>query len=185
LPAPGVRCNKGDVPTLTDAELVGQPPAQTDLAHLALVLTDPDVGRTLGGPRTHAQVVEIFAHWRDTWAKRELGPFLFRADDAFVGYAGVMPAPIGEVDDLELLYASLPANWGRGLVTRMSRLVVGWAFAQLGVARLVAYTLTTNCASIAVMRKLGFEYQSDVEKANLPHAFYRLTREQWKTGAAG
>lgn len=173
---------------LEDGELIGRPLSATDAPALSLLLTDPEIGRTLGGVRSHAQVVATFARWREVWRRSGFGPFLFRlrgADPAFVGYAGLLPAPIGEPDDVELLYAILPEFWGRGFATRMSRRVVDWAFHHLEVSRVVAYALTTNLASIGVMAKLGFVHERDVEKAGLPHVFCRLTREDWRAGSTG
>ena len=92
-------------------------------------------------------------------------------------------ASIGEPGDIQLVYGILPSFWGRGVATSMSRLVVDWAFSRRGIASLVAYTLKTNHASMGVMKKLGFSYQRDIEKAGFPHVFYRLTREAWSAGA--
>jgi ribosomal-protein-alanine N-acetyltransferase len=166
--------------TLRDAELVGMPVSASDLPYLALIFGDVEVGKTLGGIRSDDEIVAIYSHWRDLWAELQYGPFLFRTTaDEFVGYSGVRPAPIGEPDDIELLYAILPDFWGRGVATRISRLVVDWAFVGQGFDSLVAFTLTTNNASMSVMQKLGFRYERDIEKAGLPHVFYRLARESW------
>ncbi|MFP8878412.1 MAG: GNAT family N-acetyltransferase [Myxococcota bacterium] len=168
--------------TLQDGELVGMRVSASDLPYLALLFGNAEVGKTLGGTRSDDEIVAIYSRWRDLWEERQFGPFLFRAGgDTFVGYSGVVPAPIGEPGDIELLYGILPSFWGRGVATRMSRLVVDWAFGQLDIDSLVAYTLKTNFASMGVMKKLGFSYERDIENAGFPHVFYRLTRESWST----
>ncbi len=170
---------------LTDGELSGSPIAATDLPQLALVLCHPEVGQTLGGARSYDEVVAIFAHWRDVWEQSDFGPFLFRDNDgSLIGYSGLMPAPIGEADDVELLYASLPECWGHGITTRTSRLVLDWAFRNRDFHSVVAYTLTDNHASMGVMKKRGFVFERSVVKAGLPHVFYRLTRAGWESGGS-
>lgn len=167
---------------LRDGDLVGMPVSDSDLPYLALVFGNAEVGKTLGGTRSDDEIVAIYARWRDLWEQHRYGPFLFRgAGDTFVGYSGVQPAPIGEPGDIELLYGILPNFWGSGVATRMSRLVVDWAFDRPAINSLVAYTLKTNHASMGVMKKLGFSYERDIEKAGLPHVFYRLTRDIWST----
>ena len=137
---------------LRDEQLVGRPVSNGDLPLLALIFGDVEVGKTLGGTRSDDEVVAIYARWRDLWSEYRYGPFLFRTTgDAFVGYAGVVPAPIGNPGDIELLYGIVPSYWGRGLATRMSRLVVDWGFRSRDFENLVAYTLTTNTASMGVI----------------------------------
>ncbi len=162
---------------LRDGELVGTPVSARDLPYLVLLFGDVEVGKTLGGTRSDEEVLAIYSRWRSVWEEHGYGPFVFRSSPgAFVGYSGLVPAAIGEPNDVELLYGIEPGFWGRGVATRMSRLVVDWAFAQRGIDSLVAYTLKTNHASMGVMKHLGFRYERDIEKAGFPHVFYRLTR---------
>ncbi|MFF5069984.1 GNAT family N-acetyltransferase [Micromonospora olivasterospora] len=53
-------------------------------------------------------------------------------------------------------YSMLPAARGRGLATRAVRLVAGWAFEEVGIARLWAGTRPENAASQRVLEKAGF-----------------------------
>jgi ribosomal-protein-alanine N-acetyltransferase len=62
------------------------------------------------------------------------------------------PAPgVGEVG-----YLLAPAARGRGVMTRAMRLVVGWAFAELDLARVQAFASPDNAASLALLGRLGF-----------------------------
>jgi RimJ/RimL family protein N-acetyltransferase len=53
-------------------------------------------------------------------------------------------------------YCMLPAWRGRGYATRATRLVARWAFAHVGVGRLVAGTLPSNTGSRRVLERAGF-----------------------------
>ncbi|EEP73654.1 GCN5 N-acetyltransferase [Micromonospora sp. ATCC 39149] len=53
-------------------------------------------------------------------------------------------------------YSLLPAGRGRGLATRAVRLVAGWAFDGVGLARVWAGTRPENAASQRVLERAGF-----------------------------
>jgi len=73
--------------------------------------------------------------------------------DAVLGGCDLrLPTPgVGEVG-----YLLAPAARGRGVMTRALRLVVAWAFAELGVARVQAFAALDNAASLALLDRLGF-----------------------------
>ncbi|HKT03033.1 MAG TPA: GNAT family N-acetyltransferase [Rugosimonospora sp.] len=53
-------------------------------------------------------------------------------------------------------YGLMPAFRGRGFATRTVRLIAAWAFAQVGVARLIAGTAPENVGSQRVLERAGF-----------------------------
>jgi RimJ/RimL family protein N-acetyltransferase len=53
-------------------------------------------------------------------------------------------------------YSVLPAYRGRGFASRAAQLLALWAFAETGIARLIAGTLPTNTGSQRVLEKAGF-----------------------------
>lgn len=53
-------------------------------------------------------------------------------------------------------YGMLPAWRGRGYPTRAAQLIALWAFAETGIARLIAGALPSNVASHRVLEKAGF-----------------------------
>jgi RimJ/RimL family protein N-acetyltransferase len=53
-------------------------------------------------------------------------------------------------------YSMLPAYRGRGFASRAVQLLALWAFAETGIARLIAGTLPTNTGSQRVLEKAGF-----------------------------
>lgn len=53
-------------------------------------------------------------------------------------------------------YSMLPAYRKRGFASRAAQLLALWAFAETGIARLIAGTLPTNAGSQRVLAKAGF-----------------------------
>ena len=74
-----------------------------------------------------------------------------------------------EGGDLEVSYLVLPSVWGRGIGTEAVRAVLAWADVHLGEA-VVLCTQSSNAASVALARRLGF---SEVER------FEEFGAEQW------
>jgi len=162
---------------LEDDVLRGNAPVFSDLSDLLALLGDTRVGETLGGTKSEPAVCKVLTRWKQLRAERGLGPWFFRLREtgAFVGYAGVAPAPDSiEPGAVELLYALLPGFWGRGLATRMSSLALENVLERPGNADVVAYTLTTNLPSRRVLEKLGFSLERRLQHAGLPHVLYRL-----------
>jgi ribosomal-protein-alanine N-acetyltransferase len=61
--------------------------------------------------------------------------------------------------ELGLYWAISPAFHGHGYATEAARAMVGYAFSQLSVKRVVATTMYENAASVGVMRKLGMRVE--------------------------
>jgi RimJ/RimL family protein N-acetyltransferase len=63
---------------------------------------------------------------------------------------------------------SLDPRWrGRGYTTRAVNLVAEWAFANIGIVRLIAGTAPDNIASQRVLERAGFEREG-YHRARLP-----------------
>lgn len=57
---------------------------------------------------------------------------------------------------VEIGYSVLPRFQGHGYATEMVRALIGWAFAQPSVARIVAETTEDNAPSMRLLHRLGF-----------------------------
>ena len=57
---------------------------------------------------------------------------------------------------VEIGYSVLPRFQGHGYATEMVRALIDWAFAQPGVARIVAETTEENTPSVRLLHRLGF-----------------------------
>ena len=103
-----------------------------------------------------------------------------REDERLIGACGYVPLldrygqipalrggsarPGATSAEVGLYWALAPAARGRGYATEAGRALVEFAFAELGLGRIVATTGYDNVASIGVMRRLGMR----IERNPLP-----------------
>lgn len=177
------------VETFRTARLVAARPRAADFDDLDRLHRDPRVMATLapagapdGGLLSGDETRRFLRRNLDHWCRHGYGLWIFRdpADGRFVGRGGLRHAHVGGNDEVELGYALMADSWGRGLATEMAKAIVAVGFAELGLADVVCFTLTTNRASRRVMEKAGFAYERDLLHAGLPHVFYRLTAAAWR-----
>jgi RimJ/RimL family protein N-acetyltransferase len=147
--------------------------------------SDTRVMATLGGVRSDEETREWLQQNLEHWERHRFGLWVFRdqSDGGFVGRAGLLHVQVEGTDEVELSYALRSEYWGRGLATELARACVQIGFEQLGLASVVAFTLTTNRASQRVMQKVGFTFERDISHAGLPHVLYRLCREDQRPEA--
>jgi RimJ/RimL family protein N-acetyltransferase len=170
---------------LATARLVLARPEPGDLAELRALIGDPRVPewqfpRRFRGPadaeRMHARAL---AHW-DEYG---FGPWLARAcDGALVGRVGLARASFEGRSCVEALWFVGPDHWGRGYATEGAAAALACGFASLGLHKVLAWTMTTNAPSQAVLRRLGFRELGPFEHVGLPHLAYALRRADWDGG---
>jgi RimJ/RimL family protein N-acetyltransferase len=130
-------------------------PGEADLGAIERGLRDPDVIRAFGSSRLSAeQVLELN---RRRWREGEAATFAIctAAGDCqghvFVNLGASGRATVG--------YWVLPEARQAGFATRAVRLVSGWCFENLGVARLGLLTEPWNDASRRVADRAGFRQE--------------------------
>jgi RimJ/RimL family protein N-acetyltransferase len=169
-----------DIERVRTARLTGCRPVFRDADELHPVLADQRVAPWLWGdrPPTPAQVRSLLVRDADHWKRHHWGPWVVRDNETgqTLGRVGLKRTTVAGADDVEVAWAIAADRWGEGLATEMAAEAVRVAFDQLELPDLVAFTLPGNAASLAVMARLGFAYETDVEHAGLPHVLYRLRR---------
>jgi [ribosomal protein S5]-alanine N-acetyltransferase len=104
---------------------------------------------------------------------------VLKQTEQVIGACGFVPcfAPFGQLPALRsanedavahlnstefgLFYAFSPAYQRQGYATEAAEALIGYAFAQLRLRRVVATTTYENVASIAVMRKVGMQIEKN------------------------
>ncbi len=66
------------------------------------------------------------------------------------------------LDDVDIGFAFHPDFWGQGYAKEAAAACVEYAQDKLGLDRLVAITMPTNQASIALLKAVGMQYQKDI-----------------------
>ena len=163
-----------------------------DLRHLedvARLYSNPAVTDWLGGGRTRDEVREWLGTTVEShWEARGFGLYALYERQGpptpatFVGRAGLkvaapdVRAALGEPQAVELLYALMPSQWGRGYATEIGRMLAGLALGPLDLESVIAYTLPGNARSHHVLEKCGFAEEGEIVHEELPHVLYRRRR---------
>jgi RimJ/RimL family protein N-acetyltransferase len=188
--------------TLRTPRLVAERLEERHIDDLERLYAEPAVADWLGGVAGRDEVLEwlettVRPHWE--WygfglfalytssrpERRSLDVALGRPPGSapetpvFVGRAGLMLAAedvrdaLGEPQAVELLYALMPGQWGRGYATEIGRALAGLGLGQLGLGSLIAYTLPDNVRSRSVLEKCDFVEEREVAHEGMPHVLYR------------
>ncbi len=143
-----------------------------DLTALNHVFGDAEVMRFGDGP----QSAEWVRHWLrralESYDRRGYGPWavIEQASGYFVGYCGLFFYPdINGRPEVEIGYRLARAWWGRGYATEAVIAARDYAFATLGLSRLIALIDPANTASIRVAEKAGLRHESEVMLAGYDH----------------
>lgn len=108
-----------------------------------------------------------------------------RPDKTFIGFVGLnIPSfEAAFTPCVEIGWRLAAEYWGKGLATEGAKEVVRYAFDNLRLGQLVAFTVPANTRSRRVMEKLGMSYDpsDDFDHPSLPpghplrrHVLYRL-----------
>ncbi len=166
-----------DLERMQTARLICERLVPAHAAELTLLLGDPRVAQTMfadGKPLTRARIAQRIPAKARHWDEHGFGPWLVRDRRtlAMVGRGGLQHTWVAGRDQVEVGWAIVPDRWGEGLATELAQLSVRTGFDDLGLKRIVAFTLPDNLASRRVMEKSGFAYERDIVHSGLPHVFY-------------
>ena len=151
----------------------------THFAEIRTLHTDPRVMATLsadGDIFSEDQTRAFLQRSAEHWTLHNFGLWIFQLNNTsdFVGYCGIKHSVVEGKDQIELAYAVSSAHWNKGFATEMSDAALKVGFEELGLERIVAFTLPHNKGSRSVMEHCGFTYQRDIVHAGLPHVLYHL-----------
>lgn len=163
-------------PILETARLYLRPFEASDLQAYQAILAQPALATWLGKREgfSPAQSKALLNRHLSHCQQYGYGPMAvcWKTSRQLVGHCGLKYRP--EYQAVELLYALDPAFHGMGLATEASEAVLAFGFGQLGLKRILCFTLPHNQASRRVMEKLGFQFWKKGTHADLPHVFYQM-----------
>ena len=122
------------------------------------VMTQPMVSRYLGNgvDITKEAVKNLVDQFETDWDKG-YGVFAVKEKTSgqVIGHCGIRPLPD---ERIELLYAYDPSSWGKGYATEAGEAVLAYGKEHFGLTELIGISYPQNKGSIAVLKKLGFQY---------------------------
>lgn len=143
---------------LRTARLTLRPWREADRPAFAALNADPEVAADLGGPLSRAASDAKLDRYRATFERHGFSRLAIEdSQQAFVGYAGVMPSPPDHPlgPHLEIGWRLARPAWGKGYATEAARAVLEDVFARMGNIEVLAYTSADNLRSQAVMTRIG------------------------------
>jgi RimJ/RimL family protein N-acetyltransferase len=159
-----------------------------DLEPCAAMNEHPAVAEFLARPYSRVRSAAFIAAMEASFDERGYGLWVLElaGEAPFVGCAGLL-----EVHDelpfapaVELGWRLARPWWGRGLATEAASAAVRYAFDDLALGELVAYTASVNVRSRQVMERLEMRHDAaedflhpslDPCDALAPHVVYRLS----------
>lgn len=171
-------------PTLTTARLVLRQLRADDAAALFPVLSDPEV-MTWWSSGPHQSLAETADYVKGNAAAN--GDYLCWAitdagDDTASGWVILIDA---KPDVKEIGYILRRDCWGSGLAREAVARVIDYGFGDLGLRRIFADTDPENSGSIALLERLGFQYEGRLRSEWETHIgvrdslIYGLLRDEW------
>ena len=155
---------------------------------------DPAVMRYITGGRATSReeiegdVLPAYLDYYERFAGYGFWAVIEKASGQFVGWFHFRPEADAKPDEVELGYRLRRSAWGKGYATEGSRALIDKGFTELGVERVVAFTMVVNVASRRVMEKAGLRYvrtfrapwPDPIEGDEEGDVEYALLRSEWE-----
>jgi RimJ/RimL family protein N-acetyltransferase len=166
----------------------------SDVDNLFELDGDPEVMRFINGgkPTPHDKIrddtLPRFLRSYERFEGLGVWATIERSTGEFLGWFEFYPWKDAGPEEVELGYRLRRSAWGKGYATEGSRALIQKGFAELGVRRVVAETMTVNTASRRVMEKAGLRYirtfhqewPDRIEGDEHGDVEYALTRADWE-----
>ena len=167
---------------------------EDDADHLVELDSDPHVMHFVTGgrptPRAEIEndVLPAFLDYYERFAGYGFWAAIEKSSGRFLGWFHFRPAKGADPDEVELGYRLHRSAWGKGYATEGSRALIDKGFAELGVQRVVAFTMVVHAASRRVLEKAGLRlartfrqpWPDYIEGEEEGDVEYALLRSEWE-----
>jgi ribosomal-protein-alanine N-acetyltransferase len=115
----------------------------------------------------------------DLFSQRRLGkfPIFLKETREFIGTCGLEPYELDGRTEVELGYRLCLKHWGKRYAEESAIAVMRYGFDALNLARIIAFALPQNKASLRILENLKFKFLYDIVHAGLPHRLYEMPRK--------
>ena len=169
---------------------------EDDVENLVELDGDPEVMHFITGgratPREEVQdeILPAFLDHYERYAGCGFWAAIEKSTGRFLGWFHFRPAEGAPPGEVELGYRLRRSAWGGGYATEGSRALIDKGFAELGVERVVAFTMVVNVASRRVLEKAGLRFvrvfhqpwPDYIEGEEEGDVEYALRRSEWERG---
>lgn len=131
--------------------------------------------RTLSREETQEEL-EWFLNGHPRHPELGLWATILKETGEFIGRCGLLPWTIDGQDEVEVAYMIDKHYWRRGLGAEAARGIRDYAFAQLGLTRLICMIDPDNPASIGVAEAIGMTLDRQAEDEHGPYLIYSMSR---------
>jgi RimJ/RimL family protein N-acetyltransferase len=129
----------------------------SDLDDIAAASYDPETRRWLDDPPMDAEVRRTsMVRGEEAWRNGQAAPLTI-ADAVTDEPVGIINLQFRDNDVATIAYSVFPASRGQGIAPRAVRLLVEWAFRDLGLIQLLLEADEANAASLRVAEKCQFQ----------------------------
>jgi [ribosomal protein S5]-alanine N-acetyltransferase len=104
-------------------------------------------------------------------------PAFTRQERTFIGWFALKT--LDKTAFIEIGYRLLPAFWGKGYATEMSRELIRYGFDKLQLTQIVGVIDPANLASRRVLQKVGLRYVKDDFFYGTAVHFFSTDRKEW------
>jgi RimJ/RimL family protein N-acetyltransferase len=156
-------------PTIETAQLELRAPKPSDVDALFAIQRDADAMRFTFVSRAREDTARFLDSYAARFTEDGYAPWtaVLKAERRVVGWGGLSRDPDAPEWGPEVAYFFDRRYWGRGLATELVRAATSYAFDELALPEVFAFTRPANVASRAILRKAGFEvlgYVAELER---------------------
>jgi ribosomal-protein-alanine N-acetyltransferase len=139
---------------------------------------DAGVAQWHGGTYSREEAEQYAAACEQAWLTDGTSKWIAyrRGDGALVGRGGVTLTMVDGEMRFEVGWTLLEEWWGHGYATEIGRAGLEFAFAELDVDEIVAFTEPHNTRSLAVMERLGMEEPREITHRGGPYVLFTSRR---------
>ena len=143
--------------------LLLRPLESGDAEALSRLWADPQVTRHMGGPRDQGEIQKLLEEEARSGPSSEmdLWPVVEKATGEVVGHCGLLEKEVDGQEEVELVYVFAASAWGKGYATEMGSAIRDYAFAQLGLGRIISLIDPENRPSQRVAEKVGMRFEKE------------------------
>lgn len=166
-------------PTIHTERLILRPFTLKDVHASFKMNLDPDVSRYTGdGGVVSKEEIErrIREHVLGDYDTHGYGRLAVELNNSpgFIGFCGLKYLP--DINEVDLGYRFMQEYWGKGIATEAGNACLEYGFSTLRLSRVIATVLPANIASIMVLKKLGFEFETRTEEDGETVHQYSITK---------